>query len=187
MGFSFDDYVTLSEFKESSLSAQQKDKLLVRTLILEDADAEKYGILMNHFNMDDDSAGSFANNCELRRRTACTEFEVNHFGFAAKVDMQRGNLLFFSVPYEKGFGAYVDGQKKNILKVDGGFMAVYVPEGEHDIEFRFFPSNMGIGLIVTCLGFVISFVLVLIDTLILRNSVSHDKTRGGFSGKKKSV
>ena len=187
MGFTFDDYVTLSEFKDSSLSSQQKDKLLVKTLILEDKDAEVYGRLMNHFDMENDSAGSFSNNCDARRDTACTEFEVNHFGFRARVDMKRNNLLFFSVPYEKGFGAYVDGQKKNILKVDAGFMAVYVPEGEHDIEFRFFPSNMGIGLIVTCLGFVICFVLVLIDTLILRNSVSHDKTRGGFSGKKKSV
>ena len=187
MGFTFDDYVTLSEFKDSSLSSQQKDKLLVKTLILEDKDAEVYGRLMNHFDMENDSAGSFSNNCDARRDTACTEFEVNHLGFRAHVDMKRNNLLFFSVPFEKGFGAYVDGQKKNILKVDAGFMAVYVPEGEHEIEFRFFPSNMGIGLIVTCLGFVICFVLVLIDTLILRNSVSHDKTRGGFSGKKKSV
>ncbi len=49
--------------------------------------------------------------------------------------MSRDNLVFFSIPWDKGFTAYVDGVETPIEKVDYGFMAILVPEGEHSIRF----------------------------------------------------
>lgn len=51
--------------------------------------------------------------------------------------MERDNLLFFSVPYDECFTAYVDGVETKIVKADFGFSAVLVPEGDHEVEFRY--------------------------------------------------
>ena len=50
--------------------------------------------------------------------------------------------VFFSVPYDPGFTATVDGEEVPVEMVDGGLMAIPVKEGEHQIEFRYFPKNL---------------------------------------------
>ncbi len=54
-------------------------------------------------------------------------------GFHAEATLDRANLMFFSVPYDDGFTAYVDGQETEILRVDEGLMAVPLPRrnGHH--------------------------------------------------------
>lgn len=46
------------------------------------------------------------------------------------------------MPYDKGFTAYVDGVKTPLIRADFGLMAIDVPAGEHNIEFRYFPAGM---------------------------------------------
>ena len=45
--------------------------------------------------------------------------------------------MFFSVPYDDGFTATVNGQAARIERVDGGLMAVAAPAGENEIVFTY--------------------------------------------------
>lgn len=48
------------------------------------------------------------------------------------------NLLFLSIPYEKGWSAYVDGVESDIVPVyDDSFIGIRIPEGQHEIELKF--------------------------------------------------
>ena len=70
-------------------------------------------------------------------------------GFHAEATLDRANLMFFSVPYDDGFTAYVDGQETEILRVDEGLMAVLCPAGESTIDFVYQPAGIRLSKAVT--------------------------------------
>ena len=57
--------------------------------------------------------------------------------------------MFFSVPYDDGFTAYVDGQETEILRVDEGLMAVLCPAGTVTIDFVYQPDGIRLSRTVT--------------------------------------
>lgn len=70
--------------------------------------------------------------------------------------------MFFSVPYEDGWSATVNGEKAAIYKVNVGFMAVACQAGQ-DIVIRFDYMTPGLvyGVVIT-VGAVLLFVLYLV-------------------------
>ena len=62
-------------------------------------------------------------------------FEMNNAGFHAEITQDKANLVFFSVPYDDGFTAYVNGEQTDIVRVDDGMMAVLCPAGTSSIDF----------------------------------------------------
>lgn len=166
MGFSYDLYVNEEEFRESEITDRAKDKCLIKIIVLSKEDEEKYGKLFEHGNMTDYTAisyKSFKNEAAKRRASACTEFVTYNNGFKATASMARDNLLFFSVPYEEGFKAYVDGQRTEIVQADFGFMAVYVPAGVHKVEFTYELSGWKTGLYGTLAGIVLLCIIIFVE------------------------
>lgn len=140
MGFSFDEYVTEEEFAEGGGEDGAIDRGLLRYLVLREEDVEEYGQYMTRAsaeNLRSVTSSKFALECDKKREHACTDFKTSKTGFTATAHMERENLLFFSVPYDECFTAYVDGVETPIVKVDFGFSAVLVPEGDHDVEFKY--------------------------------------------------
>ncbi len=140
MGFAFDEYMLEDEYSELEISSATKDRLLMKALILDEETAgkyEKYLTRVKAGDIDNVNLHEFIVDCDKRRASACSSFETSKHGFTATVDMERENLLFFSVPYDEGFTAYVDGVETKIVRVDYGLSAVVVPEGSHEIEFRY--------------------------------------------------
>ena len=144
MGFTFDSYITDKEYS-SMRKGEQSDRLLVRDLILTEEQAQKYGRYLQedlHAEEKMISEEEFRSLCRERAETACTGFSFTVSGFCAEADLESDNLVFFSVPYDEGFTATVDGAKTEIEKVDGGLMAVFVPAGRHRIEFTYYPKGL---------------------------------------------
>lgn len=171
MGFCFDGYLTEEEYKALNVSLSTKDRLLMKCLILPEDVDEKYSGLLEHVIDSYDKAISmndFSEACDKRRETACSKFEASTKGFTAVADMASDNLMFFSVPYEKGFKAYVDGNEEEIIKADYGFMAVMVPKGEHTIDFVYTPTYIKEGMYLSLGGLVILLILLGKNILTLR-------------------
>jgi hypothetical protein len=56
------------------------------------------------------------------------------------------SLLRFSAPYAPGWKAVVDGHTVlEVAPVDYALCGVFVPAGQHDLEFRFLPPSFGLG------------------------------------------
>ncbi len=93
----------------------------------------------------------------------CSSFSYTKDGFDAVFDNKGGdNLLFFSVPYDEGWTATVNGEPAEIEKVDIGFMAVRVNGHEtSDIRFRYTTPLLKQGAIVSCIA-AAGFILYLI-------------------------
>ena len=79
------------------------------------------------------------------RENACDRFETNPDGFSAHIDAKEAGLLVFTIPYDKGFTATVDGQETEIIPCDVAFMSVWVEPGEHEIEFVYRTRGLYLG------------------------------------------
>jgi hypothetical protein len=63
--------------------------------------------------------------------------------------------LVLSDTYYPGWTAWVDGQQATVLRGDVLFRAVPVPGGEHDVEFRFEPVSVKVGLVISLVSLLI--------------------------------
>ena len=88
--------------------------------------------------------------CADRAETSCKTFEYDNLGFTATIDLDRENLVFFTVPWEEGWTAEVNGQPVQIEKANIGFMAVRCPAGENiTIRFHYRTPGLLAGVTVT--------------------------------------
>lgn len=137
MGFSYDYYITRSEYN----SAVQSDRhlLLLKAVVLENSDIFKYGSTLKHLDLNSQSytKDAYCKDCLARKATSCSSFEYSSSGFTAKFTSDTARLVFFSVPFENGWSAEVNGKKADIIKSNVGFMSVEVPKGTSEIHFSY--------------------------------------------------
>lgn len=87
---------------------------------------------------------------EERRQYTCDTFAFDKTGFTATCDLDEDVLMFFSVPYDSGWSATVNGEPVVIEKASVGFMAVRVPAGEAEIRFEYMTPGLIPGRL--CIG-----------------------------------
>lgn len=78
------------------------------------------------------------------------------------VNVKNSGILFTSIPYYKGFTAYVDGEKTDIIALHDALICLELDEGEHVVEFKYFPYGLKSGIIISCLGIIIYAGIMLI-------------------------
>ena len=161
MGFTYDYYVTEATYEASVKTL--RSNLLLRALVLEDEDVEKYSSYLTELPdalLDDLHYDSYTQDCADRRAHSCSVFQMNNAGFHAEITLEKPNLVFFSVPYDDGFTAYVNGEKTGILRVDEGLMAVLCPAGASSIDFVYQAAGLSASRVVTAVAIPVWVVYV---------------------------
>lgn len=72
-----------------------------------------------------------------------------------------GFVVFSDIYYDKGWNAYVDGEKLEHVRVNYVLRGMKVPAGKHNIEFRFEPAKYYLGEKVSLASSVILVLLIL--------------------------
>lgn len=161
MGFTYDYYVTKATYEASVKTL--RSNLLLRALVLEDEDVKAYGQYLTELPdamLDDLHYDSYTQDCADRRAHSCSVFQMNNAGFHAEITLDKTNLVFFSVPYDDGFTAYVNGEKTDILRVDEGLMAVLCPAGASSIDFVYQAAGLSASRVVTAVAIPVWVVYV---------------------------
>lgn len=156
MGFTYDNYI-LHELADK-YTDQTKERLLMRALVLEKEQVEKYSDIITNLPAEkcvglNDSA--YLEDCEKRSQETCSGFVYDSDGFDAEITLEQPKLVFFSVPYDTGWTAYVNGKPADVEKVSYGFMAVKAEAGENKIEFRYETPGLKAGAAITLCGIVL--------------------------------
>lgn len=87
----------------------------------------------------------------LGDETLCvTEFTSR--SLKGTVDVKADGLMYTSVPYERGWRVYVDGEKADIDLIFDTYMGVRLPEGEHTVEFLYSPDHIYLAAFISLLG-----------------------------------
>ena len=74
------------------------------------------------------------------------------------VNAKKDGLFYTTIPYEKGWTAYVDGEKVELTPVANAMLAFPITEGEHTIKLTYIPHGFVPGVIAFVIG-VILFAL----------------------------
>lgn len=182
-GFSYDYYMSHDFFED--YSKNYNSRLMLKAILLTDEQIEKYGEYMTDINTlksgavygdYENSAAklsftdeSMASDCASLRKTSAKSFSIDNGGFTAKVTRDKKSLVFFSVPYDKGWSASVNGKKVEIERVNCGFMAVAVDAGESQIRFDYRNTFLDTGIAVTLGAAVILILYVIICSVYFKN------------------
>ena len=169
MGFSYDSYMTESEYYDIE-DETVREQLLVRTLVVEDEYGEAAGRIYPHYEYDADEEltyEGFTEACAERRSESCSSFTYNDESFTAEYSAEGDELVFFSVPYDSGWSAEVNGEPAGIIKAGVGFMAVAVEAGDNTISFSYTTPGLYAGMAVTAVS-AVAFASYLVVMLVKR-------------------
>ena len=160
-GFSYNYYMNY-DFCDS-YAESNRSYLMLKAILLTNEQIQKYGYLLENiedlelppYNYGEDGTTlsltdeAMAYDCEQLKQTSADSFETDNNGFTAKVTRDKENLVFFSVPYDQGWSATVNGKEVEIEKVNVGFMAVKVDAGVSEIRFNYTAPGLVNGLLIT--------------------------------------
>ena len=149
MGFAYKSYISEDEYYK--LSETYRERVLTKAIVLSDEQIEQYGSFFTHLNTDNIiwSYENFQKDCDMLKNSAATDFSETKRGFEAEFLAKEDTLIFFSVPFDEGFKAYVNGKETDIEKVTVGFSAVKVQAGENKIEFKYTPVGLKAGIMIS--------------------------------------
>lgn len=85
------------------------------------------------------------------------EIGTNYVKGSIQLDQEK--LLCLTIPYDKGWTAYVDGKKTELLQANTMFMALPLTAGTHTIELRYQTYGLKAGAAITAVGFLFFFFI----------------------------
>ena len=171
MGFTYDKYISYDDYM--NVSEGYRARTLLRAIVLSDEQIERYKDILDPLN-----ASTYGISYEQyqqcvweRKLESGYSFEIDNRGFTSKIKLEKENLVFYSVPYESGWTAYVNGEKAEVEKVNVGFVAVKAPAGDNEIRFEYMTPGLKLGLLCSAAGCFILFVYCFIFWSIKRHKI----------------
>lgn len=170
MGFAYEYAVNKETI--APLSGEQKVRHMLHALVLSDA-----AIIRNFDIIEELSEADYGAISESGLRDAIDErytlsadsFVIDKHGFTATANLPETRLMFFSVPYDEGWHATVNGEPVLVEKANVGFMAIRVPAGEATIRFDYITPGLAIGIKITLTALVMLAVYLLLALLLRRH------------------
>lgn len=83
------------------------------------------------------------------------------------ISAEQDKMLTFSVPYQKGWTAYVDGEKQPLHKVNIMYTGLEITAGEHDIVLTYEMPGVRYGVVVT-VGSAGLFILIIAVSAVIK-------------------
>ncbi len=154
-GFSYDAYMSYEDCE--NMSGSERSREMLRAILLDHAQIEKYRHMFVHRDkyIGDEYEGYSMSYTDVklesakRNATSATSFKTGKNSFTATVERERDALVFFSIPYDEGWSATVNGRAVPVEKVNVGFMAVPVEAGTSNIVFSYKTPGLGMGIVIS--------------------------------------
>ena len=150
MGFAQQYYVTADQLDQ--VGEDSRAQILLRAVLLDEDQIAAYGDLLQPIPDDrltNCTQDTYAEDCTACRAEAVENFTATRTGFTAETDYDTDRLVFFSVPYDDGFTAAINGKTAKIEKVDNGLMALRVPVGQTSITCTYHTPGLRTGAIIS--------------------------------------
>ncbi len=91
-----------------------------------------------------------------RQQYGCYDVRMTPSGLTAKIDLDRPMLVGFTIQYDKGWSAKVNGEPAKIRLANMGMMAIYMTAGQAtEIELTFRPRGLHAGIAVSAAAMVV--------------------------------
>ena len=92
----------------------------------------------------------------------CTVSKITSSHLTAHADMgDKTKYLVFSIPYEDDWTVKVDGKRVKPVKIMDALLGIKVAPGEHDIDLRYVPRGIIVGMPISVIAFLISLIVII--------------------------
>ena len=71
------------------------------------------------------------------------------------INMSAQKMLFLTIPFDKGWKIKVNGEEKELSRVNIGFSGIVLPEGEHKIELYYVPQYSRITSVISIISIIL--------------------------------
>lgn len=153
MGYTYTNYLSKSE----ALKLSPADIDWLNTLIIEDEILKTRPQLV-----------------EVSERDLFKETSHSNNTLTGTITIHQPSYLFFSIPYDEGWKLTVNGEPKAYESVQGGFIGLFLEDGDYEISLTYLPPGFKIGSIISFIS-LIGYVIVI--AVEIR---SHKKNELGF-------
>nr|HPQ48049.1 YfhO family protein [Clostridia bacterium] len=110
----------------------------------------------------EEAIGRLSSDVNAVQRISETRLMIN-------VNAGKDDILFTTIPYEKGWHIKVNGEKAQPIEILDSLMAVELNEGTNTVEMRFIPPGLVAGAIIS----MVSILLLVIFTRIFKRKEKH--------------
>ena len=143
-GFTYDYYVLSDSYEYTQNKKENNERIETMTYacFADNETAEKLDGIVKPLDKK-------LNWKEAKAKTGAENFVLTSKGFTAVSEGEKERLVFFSIPHDNGWTAYINGEETEILTINGGLMGIIVPAGESHISFEFTTPGLKIGAIVS--------------------------------------
>ena len=122
----------------------------VQVTIMADYDMWTYSdINFAYFDLE-----SFENQFAGIDTTATTVTEVDDGYVTFEADVNAGEMILTSIPYEEGWTAYIDGAQADIIPYEDALISLDAEPGHHDVRLTFTPPGFKAGAVLSLLGII---------------------------------
>lgn len=149
IGFLYTQYILKSEF--DNIDLQLKGIASIMALVVPDEkEMQVKGYLekMDVSQISTDLLGKIDEYIQVTEENKINMYDVVASGFHAEINSEGKGYAFFSIPYEKGWTAYVDDTRTEILKVNG-LMAIPIDSDGAKIRFDYAIPGVKTGIIIS--------------------------------------
>jgi len=159
LGYTYNHYMPRSEFDKLNF----KDVAFLKAVVIDDAEIQQYNSLQSFLSDQIESDYRFdhliADVEGLNQHTLnITHFDQNNI--KGEILLPEEKLLFFSIPFDKGWKAFDNGKAIEIKMVNIGFSGLLLGEGKHEIELRFEPTGYYLSIVVSLLSLLVTLLLI---------------------------
>ncbi|MBQ9902016.1 MAG: YfhO family protein [Clostridia bacterium] len=80
--------------------------------------------------------------------------EYSETRVSCHIEAETGNMLFTSIPYEKGWSASVNGTPTDIVPIGGGLIGIPLTEGHNSVELRYSVRGLSAGIVLSLVSLI---------------------------------
>ena len=177
LGFSYDKFIPFSKYQK--LSTLQKELVLLQAVVAEEPLNSEYNQL-KEFSLSDTikipTWVEIDKNCRARRKDTLIISYFSNSNIKGTIDVNDSRLLFFSIPFDRGWNATIDHRKVKPTLCNLGFSGLLLSSGHHSIELYYKPPYFNITLVISLVSILLYIGLILIDMALKKRRQKALKT-----------
>ena len=151
IGYAVDSYITMNRLRSIDV-VDRGVSLLVAPVVEENEETESLRSELPEAVID--VSVPVHEYVEQKAQRAVSNFTKSNTGFKCSTNYSKDEYVYFSVPNDDGWSAFVDGMKTEIIN-SGGMMIIRVPSGDHNIEFKYITPGYKLGLSISVFGWIL--------------------------------
>lgn len=147
IGLNYKYYIPRSEFMQ--IDQNIRHQILLKAVVVNDEDIPQIETLLRKIpdsELNKISKNDYVSDVKQLQENTVKNFDRYNSGFKAEFNAAQETYIYFSVPYDKGWTARVNGEKIKILE-ENGFMLIPVTQGDNFIEFEYEVPGFKVGII----------------------------------------